>query len=219
MNTNKSEKKFPTTDQTYPLEIANALSHGLGCIVGIALLPVVTAISTRVDRISAIVAAAIYAFCFIMMFIFSTLYHAVQDPEAIHSKKNGPHFHILLNCRNVHTISVNLSIKQLWHNAFIRALESCTHRNIFQNSLCREIQIHKHVNLSWHGLDSSCRRENFHSRNSHPGYGYDFCRRRALHTWRSILLNEKMEIPPCHMAPVCTPWSHMPLCCSFACCY
>lgn len=103
MNTNKSEKKFPTTDQTYPLEIANALSHGLGCIVGIALLPVVTAISTRVDKISAIVAAAIYAFCFIMMFIFSTLYHAVQDPEAKFTLKKMDHISIFFLIAGTYT--------------------------------------------------------------------------------------------------------------------
>lgn len=76
----RTENKI--TDQSNALEIANALTHGFGFLVGIALLPVVTAISARVDRISAIVAAAIYAFSFLMVFIFSTLYHAMRDPDA-----------------------------------------------------------------------------------------------------------------------------------------
>lgn len=64
------------------IEMANAITHGFGVLIGIASLPVVTAISTKVDRPSAIVAAAIYAFSFIMLFTFSTLYHATTQPEA-----------------------------------------------------------------------------------------------------------------------------------------
>jgi hemolysin III len=62
--------------------MANAITHGFGVLIGIASLPVVTAISTKVDKPSAIVAAAIYAFSFIMLFVFSTLYHATTQPEA-----------------------------------------------------------------------------------------------------------------------------------------
>ncbi len=64
------------------IEMANAITHGFGVLIGIASLPVVTAISTKVDKPSAIVAAAIYAFSFIMLFVFSTLYHATTQPEA-----------------------------------------------------------------------------------------------------------------------------------------
>jgi len=61
--------------------MANAITHGFGILFGIASLPVVAAISTKVDKPSAIVAAAIYAFSFIMLFTFSTLYHATVQPE------------------------------------------------------------------------------------------------------------------------------------------
>ena len=64
------------------IEMANVITHGFGVLIGIASLPVVTAISTKVDKPSAIVAAAIYAFSFIMLFVFSTLYHATTQPEA-----------------------------------------------------------------------------------------------------------------------------------------
>ena len=63
------------------IEMANAISHGFGILIGIASLPVVTAISTKVDKPSAIVAAAIYAFSFIMLFTFSTIYHATTQPN------------------------------------------------------------------------------------------------------------------------------------------
>lgn len=92
---NREQPALPfQTDQTFPLEVANALTHGFGIIIGIASLPVVTAISTRVDRISAIVAAAIYALCFLMMFTFSTLYHATQEPTAKFVLKKMDHISI-----------------------------------------------------------------------------------------------------------------------------
>ncbi len=73
-------KKIKTVNPS-SVEMANAITHGFGILFGIASLPVVAAISTKVDKPSAIVAAAIYAFSFIMLFTFSTLYHATVQPE------------------------------------------------------------------------------------------------------------------------------------------
>ncbi|NLO23954.1 MAG: hemolysin III family protein [Fibrobacter sp.] len=73
-------KKIKTVNPL-SVEMANAITHGFGILFGIASLPVVAAISTKVDKPSAIVAAAIYAFSFIMLFTFSTLYHATVQPE------------------------------------------------------------------------------------------------------------------------------------------
>ena len=73
-------KKIKTVNPL-SVEMANAITHGFGILFGIASLPVVAAISTKVDKPSAIVAAAIYAFSFIMLFTFSPLYHATVQPE------------------------------------------------------------------------------------------------------------------------------------------
>lgn len=73
-------KKIKTVNPL-SVEMANAITHGFGILFGIASLPVVATISTKVDKPSAIVAAAIYAFSFIMLFTFSTLYHATVQPE------------------------------------------------------------------------------------------------------------------------------------------
>lgn len=80
-------------DQTLPIEMANALTHGFGIIIGLALLPVTTAVSMQA-RISAVVACAIYAFSFLMLFIFSTLYHAVQEPSTKRVLKKIDHISI-----------------------------------------------------------------------------------------------------------------------------
>ncbi len=63
------------------LEIANSITHGIGIIFGIAALPVLSAIAANKDHTVAVVGAAIYGFSFILLFTFSTLYHAFQNPK------------------------------------------------------------------------------------------------------------------------------------------
>jgi hemolysin III len=63
-------------------ELTNSLTHGLGILFGIASIPVISAIATEAHNTPGIVGAAIYAFTFIMLFTFSTLYHATTEPHA-----------------------------------------------------------------------------------------------------------------------------------------
>jgi hemolysin III len=62
------------------LEIANSITHGIGIIFGIAALPVLSAIAANKDHPVAVVGAAIFGFSFLLVFTFSTLYHAFQNP-------------------------------------------------------------------------------------------------------------------------------------------
>lgn len=62
------------------LEIANSIIHGIGIIFGIAALPVLSAIAANKDHSIAVVGAAIFGFSFLLVFTFSTLYHAFQNP-------------------------------------------------------------------------------------------------------------------------------------------
>jgi len=63
-------------------EMANALTHGMGILFGVASIPVLSAIGAKTGNISGVVGATIYAFCFIMLFTFSTIYHSIQNIEA-----------------------------------------------------------------------------------------------------------------------------------------
>ncbi len=67
--------------QDIKLEIANSITHGIGIIFGIAALPVLSAIAAHKDHMIAVVGAAVYGFCFLLLFTFSTLYHAFQHPR------------------------------------------------------------------------------------------------------------------------------------------
>jgi hemolysin III len=62
------------------IEIANSITHGIGIIFGIAALPVLSALAATKNHNTAVIGAAVYAFCFLLLFTFSTLYHAFQHP-------------------------------------------------------------------------------------------------------------------------------------------
>jgi len=63
-------------------EMANAITHGMGILFGIASIPVLSAIGADTGNVPGIVGATIYAFNFLMLFTFSTLYHSTQHVEA-----------------------------------------------------------------------------------------------------------------------------------------
>ena len=63
-------------------EMANALTHGIGVLLGIASIPVLSAVGAKTGNIPGIVGATIYAFGFLMSFSFSTIYHSVVNINA-----------------------------------------------------------------------------------------------------------------------------------------
>ncbi|MDP5171217.1 MAG: hemolysin III family protein [Bacteroidia bacterium] len=62
-------------------EFANSLSHGFGLLFGIISLPIPIALAAQSGNIPALVGVSIFGFSFLMVFAFSTLYHAVSHPR------------------------------------------------------------------------------------------------------------------------------------------
>ncbi|GHV12202.1 hemolysin D [Fibrobacterales bacterium] len=62
--------------------MANAITHGIGFLFGIASVPVLSAVGANTGNVPGIVGATIYAFSFLMLFTFSTLYHSTQNTDA-----------------------------------------------------------------------------------------------------------------------------------------
>ena len=60
-------------------EIANALTHGVGILFCISSIPILSALGATSGSVPGIVCATIYAFSFLMLFTFSTLYHSTQN--------------------------------------------------------------------------------------------------------------------------------------------
>ncbi|MCW3092043.1 MAG: hemolysin [Ferruginibacter sp.] len=63
------------------LEILNSILHGFGILFGIISMPILIANATKNNNLAGIAGSGIYGFCFLMLFTFSTLYHAFQQPK------------------------------------------------------------------------------------------------------------------------------------------
>lgn len=68
--------------QTLGEEIANAISHGLGCLLAIASLPILVWQANRLGGAVDIVAASVFAATMILLYGTSTLYHALPKGTA-----------------------------------------------------------------------------------------------------------------------------------------
>ena len=62
----------------FKIEMANAISHGLGVFLGIIFLLMLIISSVKSGNVLKVVAFSIYGGCFIFLFLMSTIYHAVQ---------------------------------------------------------------------------------------------------------------------------------------------
>ena len=63
-------------------ELVNSITHGFGILFGIVCIPILIAMAAKSENTPGIVGAAIYGFCFLMVFTFSTLYHGFQHAQA-----------------------------------------------------------------------------------------------------------------------------------------
>lgn len=68
--------------QTFGEELANAISHGLGCVLAIAALPILVWQAASNGTTTNVVAASIFAGTMILLYLVSTLYHAVPEGRA-----------------------------------------------------------------------------------------------------------------------------------------
>lgn len=70
-----------STRYTPAEEIANAITHGIGILVSISGLGVLTAFASVLGDAWHIVSVSIYAASQILLYTFSTLYHATSNPR------------------------------------------------------------------------------------------------------------------------------------------
>jgi len=64
-------------EQTFGEEIANAISHGLGCLLAMASLPILVHHAAQRGDAAQVVAASVFAGTAILLYLVSTLYHAL----------------------------------------------------------------------------------------------------------------------------------------------
>jgi hemolysin III len=69
-------------DQTSGEELANALSHGVGLLLALAALPVLVQGAAQRGRAADIVAASLFGSTMVVLYLVSTLYHALPRGRA-----------------------------------------------------------------------------------------------------------------------------------------
>ncbi len=70
--------------QTWGEEFANALSHGIGCALAVASLPILVAFAAARGGAAHVVGASLFAATMILLYLVSALYHALPAGRAKH---------------------------------------------------------------------------------------------------------------------------------------
>jgi hemolysin III len=63
-------------------EIANSVSHGVGLLGALAVTPILIVVASKHGGATGIVAASVFGATIILMYLMSTLYHALPDGRA-----------------------------------------------------------------------------------------------------------------------------------------
>jgi hemolysin III len=77
-----SENEAHTQAYSLGEEIANAVSHGLGFLVALAATPWLILTAMERGSLASVVGVSVFATTLMLMFITSTLYHALPHPNA-----------------------------------------------------------------------------------------------------------------------------------------
>ena len=78
----RMKEKLLNAKDRIVLEIWNAITHGIGVVLGVVFLVMLILRSIDQKSVTALVAYCVYGACFILMFLMSTLYHAIQHKKA-----------------------------------------------------------------------------------------------------------------------------------------
>lgn len=74
------QNQYPNT--RIQQELVNSIIHGFGIIFGIISIPILIAFAIKSNNTPGVIGAAVYGFCFLQLFAFSTLYHGFQHAQA-----------------------------------------------------------------------------------------------------------------------------------------
>jgi len=84
-------------------EVANSVSHGVGLIMAIAGAPFLIARAIRPDGAAMVIAMSLFASCMIVLYLASTLYHALPHGKAKRTFRTIEHSAIYLLIAGTYT--------------------------------------------------------------------------------------------------------------------
>ena len=82
MTTTRAARLLGDRPQSLGEEIANAISHGAGCLLAIASLPILVLQAARHGEAADIVGASLFSSTMIVLYLVSAVYHALPVGNA-----------------------------------------------------------------------------------------------------------------------------------------
>ncbi len=95
-------------------EIANSVTHGLGLVLSIVGLVVLTTFASRFGNAWHVVSCTIFATTLILQYTFSTLYHSIQLPRAKSVMRVLDHSAIFLLIAGTYTPFMLVNLRGTW---------------------------------------------------------------------------------------------------------
>lgn len=96
-----NNKNYIAKEYSLPEELFNSISHGIGALLGMAAVPIMMVFCKKNPM--TIVSLAIYGFSIVMLYMMSTLYHALTNPTAKKVFKRLDHSSIYLLIAGTYT--------------------------------------------------------------------------------------------------------------------
>jgi hemolysin III len=95
-------------------EIANSITHGIGVLLAIAALGILTAFAGVYGNVWHIVSVSIYGTTLVLLYTASTLYHSIQQPQAKYILQILDHSAIYLLIAGTYTPFTLVSLRGPW---------------------------------------------------------------------------------------------------------
>lgn len=95
-------------------EIANGITHGIGIVLAIAALGILTAFASTYGNAWHVVSVSIYAASLVILYTASTLYHSIQRPRAKRILQILDHSAIYLLIAGTYTPYTLVSLRGPW---------------------------------------------------------------------------------------------------------
>ncbi len=95
-------------------EVANSITHGVGLILAIAGLAVLTTYASRLGNVWHMVSCVVFASTLILQYAFSTLYHSIPQPRAKNLMRLLDHSAIFLLIAGTYTPFMLVNLRGVW---------------------------------------------------------------------------------------------------------
>jgi len=131
----EKHRQMETTTYTVPFnrneEIVNALTHGIGVVLGIIGLPILIAFALAHSNTLGIASVCIYSFSFLLVFTCSTIFHLSQKPSLRKVFKICDHISIYFLIAGTYTPFLVMYMNNTFGNTLLCILWGLTFAGIF----------------------------------------------------------------------------------------